>query len=191
MKKILFVLLLIVIVFAFSKTTICFEIPKGNLYWSDKYPSNAKLCVPASFTGENGSIIGSHRIDNITKGSNVYHKVSLIGNKFYVDKRWHSKNGFTQMALVVDNKAKRFKDNRYFVRRALCKNENKSFIIESIFPMKLSDFAQECAKFSTNAVNLDMGSYGFGYTTICGIKIPMALWSIFWKHKQTNWVYVK
>lgn len=57
----------------------------------------------------------------------------------------------------------KFTDSHKAIRRALCKDKNGAFILESNYPMTLSSFATECGKLSTNATYLDIGEYGYGY----------------------------
>jgi hypothetical protein len=86
-----------------------------------------------------------------------------------------SDNGFQQLTLVYNSKPMKFYDSRKAIRRALCKDEDGAFILQSNYPMTLSEFASECGKCSTNAAYLDMGEYGYGFFT---------------KYKQTNWIYI-
>lgn len=57
----------------------------------------------------------------------------------------------------------KFTDSHKAIRRALCKDKNGVFILESNYHMTLSEFATECSKQSTNAAYLDIGEYGYGY----------------------------
>ena len=66
-----------------------------------------------------------------------------------------------------------------------------AFLLESKIPMTLSDFAVECSKCSTNAANLDMGDYGYGYIKKNNIKIPLFILVIATQHKQTNWLCIE
>ena len=169
------------------------SLPEGNLEWSTQRPTNAKLCVPAAFTTEEGEIFGAYTIDGVQKNSsNGKVVVSLKGNSFIMYRKWKSDCGFQQYPLVYDNKTIKFKDKRRFVRRALCKDKSgKAFLLESRYPMTLNDFAVYCKKQATNAVYLDMGSFGFGYYKKYGITIPLSLWACYNAKKQTNWLYVK
>ena len=142
-----------------------FDLPKGELKWSLTRPQNAKMCIPAAFTRTDGKIWGAYRYDGKTYQANkrLITKVSLKDDMFYISKKWLSDNGFQQYPLVYNSKPMKSYDSRKTIRRALCKDKNGAFILESNYPMTLSDFALECSKRSTNAVYLDMGEYGFGY----------------------------
>jgi hypothetical protein len=57
--------------------------------------------------------------------------------------------------------------------------------------MTMSEFAQHCSKYCSDAVYLDMGEYGYGYVKKGIIKYPLFLAGIFTKYKQTNWIYIE
>ena len=169
-----------------------YDLPEGELKWSYIKPENAKMCLPAAFTGLDGKIMGSYRYDGKNYQSNRYYrKVSLKGDKFYISRNWLSDNGFQQLTLVCDSKPMKFYDSRITIRRALCKDENGAFILQSNYPMTMSAFAVECAKCCTNAAYLDMGEYGYGYIKKGRFMIPLYIWGFFSRHKQTNWIYIE
>ena len=170
-----------------------FDLPKGELKWSLTRPQNAKMCIPAAFTRTDGKIWGAYRYDGKTYQANkrLITKVSLKDDMFYISKKWLSDNGFQQYPLVYNSKPMKSYDSRKTIRRALCKDKNGAFILESNYPMTLSDFALECSKRSTNAVYLDMGEYGFGYIKTKFFVRPLHIWGFFSRHKQTNWLYVE
>ena len=124
-----------------------------------------KIIIPAAFTDTDGNISGSYRYDgNIFRnGKALNMRVSLKGDLFYISRQWMSDNGFQQLTLVYNSKPMKFYDSRRSIRRALCKDEKGAFILQSNYPMTLSEFASECGKCSTNAAYLDMGEYGYGY----------------------------
>ena len=169
------------------------ELPKGELKWTNVRPMDAKMCIPAAFTDESGRILGSYRCQGKTyqNGKSLNMRVSLKGESFYISKNWLSDNGFQQLALVYDSNAMRFTDDRRSIRRALCKDENGAFMLESNYPMTMNAFAFECSKHSTNATYLDMGEYGYGYIKRNHFIIPLYIWGYFTKDKQTNWIYVE
>lgn len=169
------------------------ELPGGELKWTNLRPIDAKMCIPAAFTDESGRISGSYRFQGKTyqNGKSLNMRVSLKGESFYISKNWLSDNGFQQLALVYDSKVMRFTDARRSIRRALCKDENGAFILESNYPMTMNAFAFECSKHSTNATYLDMGEYGYGYIKRNHFIIPIYIWGYFTKGKQTNWIYVE
>ena len=184
-----------IIVFAcwkINKKVTRYDLPEGELKWSYIKPENAKMCLPAAFTGLDGKIMGSYRYDGKNYQSNRYYrKVSLKGDKFYISRNWLSDNGFQQLTLVCDSKPMKFYDSRRTIRRALCKDENGAFISQSNYPMTMSAFAVECAKCCTNAAYLDMGEYGYGYIKKGRFMIPLYIWGFFSRHKQTNWIYIE
>ena len=169
-----------------------FELPKGELKWSKTRPKNAKMCIPAAFSEPNGDIVGSYRIDGKTyKRSRMRMKVSLKDDIFYISRNWMSDNGFQQITLVCDSKPMRFQSRDKSMRRALCKDKDGVFILESNYPMTLTSFAHYCSKHCTNATYLDMGEYGYGYIKKGWFVRPLHIWGIFAQHKQTNWLYIE
>lgn len=168
------------------------ELPKGELKWSTTRPTNTKMCIPAAFSDINGDIVGSYRIDGKTyQHSKMRMKVSLKEDRFYINRNWMSDNGFQQLTLVCDSKPMKFKDSRKAIRRALCKDKNGVFILESNYPMSLTSFAYYCSRYCTNAAYLDMGEYGYGYIKNGLFKRHLYIWGLFTKHKQTNWLYIE
>ena len=170
-----------------------FDLPDGELKWSPVRPKKAKMCIPAAFTDTDGSISGLYRYDgNNFKSSKTFKmRVSLKGDLFYISRQWMSDNGFQQLTLVYNSKPMKFYDSRRAIRRALCKDEKGAFILQSNYPMTLSEFALECGKCSTNAAYLDMGEYGYGYIKKNRLIRPLYIWGFFTRHKQTNWIYVE
>ena len=169
-----------------------YDLPEGELRWTNVRPKDAKMCIPAAFTSKSGKVSGSYRLGGKTYQKSVYKmKVSLKGNIFYISPKWMSDNGFEQLTLVYNSRAMRFKSQDKSMRRALCKDAKGAFILESNYPMTLTRFALECSKQSTNATYLDMGEYGYGYIKKGGITIPLFGVAIFTQHKQTNWIYIE
>ena len=170
-----------------------FDLPDGELKWSSIKPTNAKMFLPAAFTNENREISGAYRYDGRTyqNGKALKMKISLKGDTFYISNQWLSDNGFQQLTLVYNSKPMKFHDSRKSIRRALCKDENGAFILQSDYPMTLDKFAMECSKHSTNATYLDMGEYGYGYIKTNRLIRPLYIWGFFTKHKQTNWLYIE
>ena len=164
-----------------------YDLPEGKLKWSTVYPKNAKACFAAAFTDTDGNVEGSYIFNGKQTNVNSKFKISLIDSTFNIDKNWTSNNGFQQIILVKDCYPKKFKDVKKAFRRALCKNKQGSFIIESNYPMTLTSFAYYCSKYCDSAVYLDMGEFGYGYIK----NRPLHLLGIFTKHKQTNWLYVE
>ena len=197
MKKIIPIIGLIILVLStylyFKNGVTRFDLPKGELKWSNKRPHNAKMCVPAAFTDEQGQILGAYRIDGKAYDANktMVMNVSLKGDMFYISRHWMSDNGFQQLTLVNNSKAMKFHDSRKAIRRALCKDKNGTFILQSNYPMTMSDFAEECGKRSTNATYLDMGEFGYGYIKSRFFTRHLYIWGFFSKDKQTNWLYIE
>ena len=67
-----------------KKKVTRFNLPKGELKWSNKRPQNAKMCLPAAFTETDGEILGAYRINGKTYESSkaMRMKVSLKGDIF-------------------------------------------------------------------------------------------------------------
>ena len=177
----------------FEKKVTRFDLPKGELKWSNKRPQNAKMCVPAAFTDEQGQILGAYRINGKTYEANktMVMRVSLKGDMFFISRQWMGDNGFQQLTLVNNSKAMKFHDKRKSIRRALCKDKDGAFILQSNYPMTMSDFALECGKRCTNATYLDMGEFGYGYIKNGLFTIPLYIWGYFTRDKQTNWLYIE
>lgn len=186
-KLLLFLLFTFVSISSPQKSVIVMDLPDGQLEWTIERPKKARFCVPAAFTSLDGKIEGEYRIAGKSYYANKRLKVSITDSIFYVDSKWHSDYGFQQLILVYNNKVKSFKDDRRFVRRALCKKDEHMFLVESVRKMTLNEFAVECGKLSSDAVYLDMGSYGFGYL---GNKL-LSPFAFFGREKQTNWICIK
>ena len=73
----------------------------------------------------------------------------------------------------------------------VCKTEDEVFILQSHYPMTMTEFAAECGKRCDYAVYLDMGEFGFGYIKYGRIKVPLHIWGFFTRNKQTNWLYIE
>ncbi len=170
-----------------------YNLPEGDLKWSMTRPEDAKICLPAAFTDENGKVEGSYRIDGKSYQTNERRKVSLKGKTFIISSNWLSDNGFQQLTLVYNKSVpiKKGRDLRKCRRRALCKAGNETFILESDGRMNLYDFAYECSKHCDYAVYLDMGEYGYGYIKNGNTVKHLMLWAYFTRNKQTNWLYIE
>ena len=195
-EKIMLIITLILLWFScwnINNKVTRFDLPDGELKWSPVKPKSAKMCLPAAFTNEDRKISGAYRYDgkNYQNGKALNMRVSLKGDIFYISRQWMSDNGFQQLTLVYNSKPMKFHDSRRAIRRALCKDDNGAFILQSNYPMTLSDFALECSKHSTNATYLDMGEYGYGYIKKHRFIRPLYIWGFFTKHKQTNWIYIE
>ena len=197
MKKIILIIGFIILALSpylyFKNGVTRFDLPKGELKWSNKRPQNAKMCVPAAFTDKQGEILGAYRINGKTYEANktMVMRVSLKGDMFFISRKWMGDNGFQQLTLVNNSKAMKFHDKRKSIRRALCKDKDGAFILQSNYPMTMSDFALECGKRCTNATYLDMGEFGYGYIKNGLFTRPLYIWGYFTRDKQTNWLYIE
>ena len=196
MKKILLILGLICSVVTYihidNKVTR-YDLPSGRIKWTHTRPKDAKMCIPAAFTGEDGKISGSYRYNGeiYQNGKAMNMRVSLKDESFYITKNWMSNNGFQQLTLVYNSKPMKFRDSSRAIRRALCKDDHAAFILQSNYPMTLDKFAIECSRYSTNATYLDMGEYGYGYIKKNRLIRPIYVWGFFTRGKQTNWIYIE
>ena len=164
---------------------------EGNLIFTDKYDPDAKVCIPAAYTGTDGKIEGLYRINGVTRGGKTIKElISLHPTKgIVISTQWQSANGFQQHVLVKGGEVRRFKDKRRFRRRALCNdasNPDSLFIIESKSRMTMNEFAEILSQHSTNAVNLDMGRWGYGWND----KRKLTRWAAPFKGWQTNWIVI-
>jgi hypothetical protein len=177
----------------FEKKVTRFDLPEGELKWSNTRPQNARMCIPAAFTDEQGQILGAYRINgkNYEANKTMRMRVSLKGDIFFISRQWMGDYGFQQLTLVNNSKAMKFHDTRKTIRRALCKDKDGAFILQSNYPMTMSDFALECGKRSTNATYLDMGEFGYGYIKNGLFTRPLYIWGYFTRDKQTNWLYIE
>jgi hypothetical protein len=146
------------------------------------------------FSNAKNYVVGSNKINgkSYVKNRAYCTKVSLIDGTFVTNKLWKSDNGFQQILLVKNNVPVKFKGSvKTFIRRALCKDKNKTFLIESNYPMTMSTFAKYCSEHCSDAVYLDMGEYGYGYIKNGFFTRPLYIWGYFTRHKQTNWLYIE
>ena len=161
----------------------------GELRFVDKYNPDARVCIPAAYTDLEGEIEGEYRINGRTYGSkSLSERTSIHPTKgLIIGKKWNSDNGFQQHVLVKNGVARKFRDERKFRRRALCcdsSDPGKLFIVETKRRMTMNEFATALTEHCTNAVNLDMGRWGYGWV---GNK-QLSLWAYFFKDWQTSWL---
>ena len=89
-----------------------------------------------------GRIAGAYRINGKSYNNNNRRKVSLREKTFIITNKWRSDNGFQQLTLVYNSRPMKFsRDSRRCIRRALCKDKDGAFILQSNYPMKMSTFA--------------------------------------------------
>ena len=183
MKKIIF-LLACLLCMSCAKLSIT---PISEVKFTDSLSLNKALCVPAAYTSTSGKIEGEYRINGVTYGTQTRkEKISITKNGLVIDTKWRSDNGFQQHVLIKNNKIRKFKDSRKRFRRALCSNKGKYYIIESGYRMTLSEFAQALVPHCDNAVNLDMGLWGYGWIA----NDEKFVWCKSNKYRQTNWIIV-
>ena len=199
MKKFCIIISVIIIAIAgvFGLRLLCIDkvriIPiEGKLGFTDAYIPDASVCIPAAYTGYHDDIVGEYRINGKTYGKqSLKERVSIHHQKgLLISREWLADTGFQQHVLVKNGKVRHFRDNRRFRRRALCcnkSNPSELFIIQTRDRMTMNEFSAEVAKHSWNAVNLDMGRWGYGWI---GNK-TISPWAMVFKHWQTNWIYCK
>ena len=193
MKRILVILFLIsvAVMYVWLRHGVKVEITpiQGNMEFTNEYRPDATVCIPAAYTDGDGKIVGQYRIRSKSYGGKYFkERVSLHPSKgLVISSEWTSANGFQQHVLVKNGKVRSFKDKRKFRRRALCSDDSKPgsyLIIESTRRMTMNEFSYEVAKHSNNAVNLDMGRWGYGWI---GEK-KLSRWTRIYKNWQTNWI---
>ena len=190
--SILSLLILLICTYISSKENVTITPLKSKVEFTDKHQPGVSVCIPAAYTGRDGEIEGQYRINGNTYGSRSLKECASIHPEkgLIISRDWMASNGFQQHVLVKNGKVRSFKDKRKFRRRALCNDESSPgslMIIESTKRMTMNEFAEEVAKHTQNAVNLDMGRWGYGWI---GHKV-LSFWTIFFKHWQTNWIVVK
>lgn len=161
----------------------------GNVKFTNSFDKTVNTCFPAAYTNNDGTIQGEYRLNGVTYGTPVRkEKISIHPTKgLVISGQWCSDNGFQQTVLVKHYKPRTFSDSHRRIRRALCnegKDSNSFIIVQSTYPMTLTEFAKEVSKYSYNAVNLDTGTFGYGWNG----KHKYSMWAWFNKHKQTNWI---
>ena len=125
MKKIIPIIGLIILAlstYLYLKNGITrFDLPKGELKWSNKRPQNAKMCIPAAFTDGQGQILGAYRINGKIYEANktMIMRVSLKGGMFFISRKWMGDNGFQQLTLVNNSKKRIAYAVLFFYCRAL------------------------------------------------------------------------
>ena len=90
---------------------------EGELVFTDKFDPNAKVCIPAAYTGTDGKIEGLYLINGVSKGGkSLKERVSLHPTKgIVISTQWQSSNGFQQHVLVKKGNV-RFNEKSKFHR---------------------------------------------------------------------------
>lgn len=161
---------------------------EGDLSFTTDYDATAKLCVPAAYTHTDGNIRGQYRLNGKVYGTRRFRTVvNVYQDKIEISRQWKSPNGFQQHILVWNGKEKKFKDPKKAKRRALCTTDSGLCIVTSRYPITMSEFALMLKPHYQNAVNLDMGDFGFGW-----YKYHIfSAYAFYNRHKQTNWLTIK
>lgn len=161
----------------------------GEVHFTDKYNPEARLLIPAAYTGEDGTIEGENRIDGKTYGTPVRkERISLHPVKgLVISGKWHSDYGFQQTVLVKNGRIRSHDDPHKAFRRALGTVDGQLCIFQSRIPMTLNRFSESIHKYCINAVNLDMGDYGYGWYG----KRKFSRIFRYNRDKQTNWLCIE
>lgn len=161
----------------------------GEVHFTDKYNPEARLLIPAAYTGEDGTIEGEYRIDGKTYGTPVRkERISLHPVKgLVISGKWHSDYGFQQTVLVKNGRIRSHDDPHKAFRRALGTVDGQLCIFQSRIPMTLNRFSESIHKYCINAVNLDMGDYGYGWYG----KRKFSRIFRYNRDKQTNWLCIE
>ena len=159
-----------------------------ELQFTTTFDSSAILLIPAAYTSENGTIEGEYRIAGKTYGTPTRkERISLHPAKgIIISGKWHSDYGFQQTVLVKNRKIRYHDDPHKAFRRALATVDGQLCILQSCIPMTLNQFSKSIQPYCTNAVNLDMGDYGYGWYK----NKTFSWWSKYNQSKQTNWIYI-
>lgn len=193
MKKIIIGFLIILL----SIFTICFGITAkdpiiipihtNQIQFTTTFDSSATLLIPAAYT-ENNKPQGEYRIAGVTYGSPVRkERISITSIGLIISGSWYSDYGFQQTVLIKNHKIRYHNDSKYAFRRALATVDGQLTILQSKIPMTLNQFSESIHPYCLNAVNLDMGNYGYGWYK----NIKFSQLFKYNQDKQTNWLYIK
>ena len=141
----------------------------GEVHFTDKYNPEARLLISAAYTGEDGTIEGEYRIDGKTYGTPV------------------RKERISLPVLVKNGRVRTHDDPRKAFRRALGAVDGQLYVFQSRIPMTLNQFSESIHKHCSNAVNLDMGDYGYGWYG----KRKFSRIFRYNRDKQTNWLCIE
>lgn len=193
MKKIIIgflITLLFILVICFgitAKDPIIIPIHTNNLQFTTTFDSSAILLIPAAYT-ENNKPQGEYRIAGKTYGSPVRkERISITSTGLIISGSWHSDYGFQQTVLIKNHKIRYHTDPHKAFRRALATVDGQLTILQSKIPMTLNQFSESIHPICSNAVNLDMGDYGYGWYK----NIKFSQFFKYNQDKQTNWLYIK
>ena len=192
MKKVIIgflIILLSILAICFgitAKDPIIIPIHTNDIQFTTTFDSSATLLIPAAYT-ENNKPQGEYRIAGITYGSPVRkERISITSTGLIISGSWQSDYGFQQTVLIKNHKIRYHNDSKYAFRRVLATVDGQLTVLQSKIPMTLNQFSESIHPICSNAVNLDMGDYGYGWYK--HIKFS----SIFKynQSQQTNWLYI-
>lgn len=170
-----------------AKDPIIIPIHTNDIQFTTTFDSSATLLIPAAYT-ENNRPQGEYRIAGKTYGSPVRkERISITSTGLVISGSWHSDYGFQQTVLIKNRKIRYHDDPHKAFRRALATVDGQLTILESKIPMTLNQFSESIHKYCSNAVNLDMGDYGYGWYK----NIKFSRLFKYNQDKQTNWIYIK
>lgn len=195
MKKfIIGIIILFLVIFSIcfgitAKDPFIIPIHTNELLFTTTFDSSATLLIPAAYTNEDETIVGEYRIAGKTYSTPTRkERISLHPTKgLIISGQWHSDYGFQQTVLVKNYKVRYHDDSRKAFRRALATVNGRLTILESKIPMTINQFSESIHKYCSNAVNLDMGDYGYGWYK----NIKFSRLFKYNQDKQTNWIYLK
>lgn len=183
----IFTALILILVCLFMTDSPYIIIIEDNIAFTNDSPKN-RLSIPAAYTDSNGNIEGEYVIDGVVYGKpSRLERISLIDNGFVISRDWKSDYGFQQTVLIKNGVKRSFKDQNKAFRRALCTVDGQLAILQSTKRQTLNEFIKTISFYCDNAVNLDMGKYG--YAVINGR--PLFMIAKPFKEKQTNWITIK
>lgn len=170
-----------------AKDPIIIPIHTNNIQFTTTFDSSATLLIPAAYT-ENNKPQGEYRIAGKTYGSPVRkERISITSTGLIISSSWYSDYGFQQTVLIKNHKIRYYNDSYKALRRALATVDGQLTILQSKIPMTLNQFSESIHPICSNAVNLDMGDYGYGWYK----NIKFSQFFKYNQDKQTNWLYIK
>lgn len=170
-----------------AKDPIIIPIHTNNILFTTTFDSTATLLIPAAYS-QSSQPQGEYRIAGKTYGSPVRkERISITSKGLVISGTWQSDYGFQQTVLIKNSKIRYHDDNKFAFRRALATVDGQLTILQSKIPMTLNQFSESIHPICSNAVNLDMGDYGYGWYK----NIKFSQFFKYNQNKQTNWLYIK
>lgn len=169
-----------------AKDPIIIPIHTNNIQFTTTFDPNATLLIPAAYSHYNKPQ-GEYRIAGKTYGSPTRkERISITSKGLVISAKWQSDYGFQQTVLIKNSKIRYHKDDKLAFRRALATVDGQLTILESKIPMTLNQFSESIHPICSNAVNLDMGDYGYGWYKHIKFS-PIFKYN---QSNQTNWIYI-